>query len=188
MAPELVRDDSATVAELMKNPAFEYARGLLGQEMVFNIGGDEITGEIIETEAFGSLEQDRHVTDFDGVNPKLEEGQVFVTWYRGRPNVNVVVDPEKRSVVCIKRIRADKKRAVSALLGGLLEPKNESPYDGDTAKYEKEQSVMLNGKDINDPTSIVSVREGEETSANVVNKFKLTTGRAVNSIALLEAV
>lgn len=161
------------------HPAGAKAVELLNQALVIQTPNGPVTMEIVEVEPFASLLQEGHVEDFD--KKRRNVGDVFLTWFRGSPQLNIVVDPENRSVVCVKSVKIDGKPITipaALTLMGL----STSGFD-DRKAYRTAVDSALDGKATDGgPRSRIRLVELAENTAAVLNIRKVVKAQAENSL------
>lgn len=161
------------------HPAGAKAVELLNQALVIQTPNGHVTMEIVEVEPFASLLQKSHIEDFD--KKRRNAGDVFLTWFRGSPQLNIVIDPEARSVVCVKSVKLDGKPATipaALTLMGLATDKFK-----DRGAYRTAVDSSLDGKATDGgPRSKIRLVELAESTAAVLNIRRVVKGQAENSL------
>lgn len=161
------------------HPAGEEAVGLLNQALVIQTPNGPVTLEIVEVEPFASLLQDGHIQDFD--RKARNRGDVFLTWFRGSPQLNIVVDRRERSVVCVKSVKIDGKPVtISAALALITLDRNKFK---NSEAYRTAADSALDGKATNGgPRSKIRLVELAENTAAVLSVRKVIKDQADNSL------
>ncbi len=178
---ELTRDE---MGKLMSAPEFSEAVTLLSGNLVLNDGRAERALNIREVEPFTELLRKDMIADFDS-RPR-EFGQTFITWSRGFPQLNVVVDPEKKSVVQIRLIEENGKPVT---FNGILSQLDLAKQGGEDFKsYKTRVNAKLDGINLSDtdPSQILKLADSakavhqirqrvqEDTAQNSLGRFVAT--------------
>lgn len=102
----LPREDTKRGRQLNLEPAYREAINLLQQNLVLTTPrGERMELGIAEVEPFDSMLTPGDESAFDSMG--REYGDVLILWRRGHPQLNIVVDPRKKSIVCIKKVILD---------------------------------------------------------------------------------
>lgn len=104
---DIDKRQQARLAQIMfENPHLvPMAQELLNSTLrIRQQSGSEADMDILKTELFDGLIDPRYIKLFDD-KPNRQRGEAFVTLQRGFPKLNVVVDPRKKSVICISAWR-----------------------------------------------------------------------------------
>ena len=166
--------------DLFKEPSFHDAYALLSKALTIQTRRGPVQMEIIEAEPFVNLVSDNHIQLFD--RAKRERGEILLTFPRGFPQMHMVVDPEKRSIVWIKKLRLNGKTYnLEELLREFFGMKKESYKD--SGSYGAAVTKLLEGKQLlnEDPDSRLRVEENAQPG-NVNDIRRRVAKSAENSL------
>ncbi|MDA1060394.1 MAG: hypothetical protein O3B47_01225 [bacterium] len=169
--------------KLETHEEFREIRTLLQRHLVIRTPQGQKSLEIFEVEPFAEMLTPDDQRTFNS-KPRAR-GEIIVLWRRGTPMLNVVVNPNQESVVCIKTCKIDGKEIsanqVLTMMG--FEAETYGGYKGfrpaRTTESDGQQSVS------NNPDAKIRIEELAETAGAVLNIRRNVAARtAANSLGV----
>lgn len=173
--------------DLEGHPEFQAARDLLTKDLILKTATGIKHLRITQVEPFEGLIAENHLAAFRGKTRKA--GELFIVWHRGIvPFLNVVVDPENGTIVCIKKAILDDEEITAArIIAELgLSRKNFAAGIAGGKTYKDTVDAALDGCQITEknPRSLVSVEDFKKPDSAVIELRRHFGDRARNSLGL----
>lgn len=174
----MTKKPGESVEDLLAQPSFHDAYALLSKAMAVQTKRGSVQLEIIEVEPFMELNNPKHIEAFE--RSERQRGEILLTFPRGYPQMHMVVDPEKKSIVWIKKLRLDGKTFnLEDLLREFFGVKRESFKD--FGAFTAAVSKLLEGKQLLGEGSDSKLRVEEATQPGSVNDIRRKVAKSTES-------
>lgn len=178
----------AELRNLSAEEAFRDGLVLLERAVLVDTSEGQKQLKITAVEPFSCLLKAQDKRAFEAKS--RAKGEVFMTWYIANPFLNIVVDPDTQSVVCIKEVEIDGRRisnpqAILAELG-IDRSKFDDGKDG-FRPYKDQTMQKLDGLQTHsdDPSQDIRIAELAETTSQVLEIRRVTNAKiAQNSLGI----
>lgn len=175
-------DGDRPIDELLAEPVFNEAYSLLSKVLRVRTDDSIEYLEIVEVEPFTHLERTHHIDDFD--SKERNKGELLLSFPRGNPQFHMVVDPETRAIVWIKKLKRDGETiGIAKLLSeyfGLDRGSFDSAQEFAAAVRARFDQMQI----LDNPRGILRVKEADQHRE--LHKIKRSTRKkAKNSLGAL---
>ncbi len=177
--------ESDEIRQLNEHAEYNEAVSLTGYDLEIQTAEGPKRLQIAKVEPFSEMLQPSHKRAFE--KKPRNQGELFFIWFRGNtPFLNVVVDSEQQSIVCVKTLLIDGQEvSATTLLKMMGFERNRFAKGSEGAKLFRDSvEGALDGKQIYRQPEGSIIRLEKPKSGAIVELRKETGQRAENSLGV----